>query len=113
MHADETLRVEGAAHIVDIGFAGSVESCKVASSECIEGPGKLVLRVVSEEGLVGFLRAFVLFVDVRSLGIQGWWLFETVLVHTVDRGGMEDAGWKIIWKGGSGTAAKGENREGS
>lgn len=52
MHADERFGVQRAAHIVDVGFACAVESSKVASSEGIHDPGRLIARVALEEGLV-------------------------------------------------------------
>ena len=60
---NKALGVQGTAHVVDVGFAGTIESCKVASSERVEDPGEMVLWVFLGESLEGNVR--VVFDEVR------------------------------------------------
>lgn len=53
MDADQALGVERAAHVVDIRLAGAVETREVATTQGIEDPGELILRVLLEERFVG------------------------------------------------------------
>jgi hypothetical protein len=41
--ANQTLWIYSAAHIIDVGFPGSLESSVIASAESVENPSKLVL----------------------------------------------------------------------
>lgn len=66
MDADQTLGIERAAHVIDIGFARSVEPREVAAAKRIEDPGELVLGILLQEGLVRCRRAVLQDVDGRG-----------------------------------------------
>lgn len=78
--SDKTLRVQGSAHVVDVGLARTIKPCKVAPSEGIEHPSKLVFRIVFEECLECLLRLGVIFMEVGGGGIQGRRLFKAMFV---------------------------------
>lgn len=43
MDTNQALRIYGATHIVDVGFAGRIESSVITSAEGVENPSKPVL----------------------------------------------------------------------
>ncbi len=49
---NEALGVEGASHVIDVGLARPIQPSKVTSSEGVDDPGELELRVILEEILV-------------------------------------------------------------
>lgn len=52
MDLDEALGVERASHVIDVGLSRPIESSEVTSSEGVDDPGELELRMVLEEVLV-------------------------------------------------------------
>lgn len=60
---NKTLGIERSAHIVDIGFACTIKSSKVASSERVKDPSEMVFRVLLDETLEG--NVGIVFDEVR------------------------------------------------
>ncbi|KAF7791357.1 hypothetical protein EIP86_002371 [Pleurotus ostreatoroseus] len=50
---NKALGVQGSTHVVNVGFAGTIEPGKVASSKRVEDPSEVILRVLFDESLEG------------------------------------------------------------
>lgn len=52
MDLHETIGVQRATHVVDVGLASPIDPREVGASEDVEGPGELVLGILLQECLV-------------------------------------------------------------
>lgn len=84
MDTNKAFWIQGTAHVVNIGFSGTVETGKVGPSEGIEDPGKVILGVVLGEGLVGDVGIFLRKVSCRA--IERWRAFKAKLLFAIPEG---------------------------